>query len=70
MCGVVRWVDFDRSLAGERASILAMTATMTLRGPDAEGVWTTRSLRFPPNSGQGFKQLSLFLSGSAHTGRG
>jgi len=28
------------------------------------------SLRFPPNSGQGFKQLSLFLSGSAHTGRG
>ena len=39
MCGVVGWVDFDRSLAGERASILAMTATMTLRGPDAEGVW-------------------------------
>jgi asparagine synthase (glutamine-hydrolysing) len=39
MCGVVGWVDFDRSLAGQRASILAMTATMTLRGPDAEGVW-------------------------------
>jgi asparagine synthase (glutamine-hydrolysing) len=39
MCGVVGWVDFDRNLLGERASILAMTATMTLRGPDAEGVW-------------------------------
>jgi asparagine synthase (glutamine-hydrolysing) len=39
MCGVVGWVDFERSLAGERANILAMTATMALRGPDAEGVW-------------------------------
>jgi asparagine synthase (glutamine-hydrolysing) len=39
MCGVVGWVDFERSLAGERASLLAMTATMALRGPDAEGVW-------------------------------
>jgi asparagine synthase (glutamine-hydrolysing) len=39
MCGVVGWVDFDRDLAGQRASVLAMTATMTLRGPDAEGVW-------------------------------
>ncbi|MET7427220.1 hypothetical protein, partial [Dactylosporangium sp. NPDC005555] len=27
-------------------------------------------LRFPLNSGQGFKQLSLFLSGNAQTGRG
>jgi asparagine synthase (glutamine-hydrolysing) len=39
MCGVVGWVDFDRSLARERATILAMTATMIQRGPDAEGVW-------------------------------
>jgi asparagine synthase (glutamine-hydrolysing) len=39
MCGVVGWVDFGRSLAGERANILAMTGTMALRGPDAEGVW-------------------------------
>ena len=30
MCGVVGWVDFDRDLAGQRASVLAMTATMTL----------------------------------------
>jgi asparagine synthase (glutamine-hydrolysing) len=37
--GVAGWVDFDRSLPRERAAILAMTATMIQRGPDAEGVW-------------------------------
>src|SRR5512133_2019423 len=39
MCGVVGWVDFDRRLCGEQASLRLMTATMALRGPDAEGVW-------------------------------
>jgi asparagine synthase (glutamine-hydrolysing) len=39
MCGVVGWVDFDRRLYGEHASLRLMTATMALRGPDAEGVW-------------------------------
>jgi asparagine synthase (glutamine-hydrolysing) len=39
MCGIVGWADFDRNLAGEYATIRAMTATMALRGPDDEGVW-------------------------------
>jgi asparagine synthase (glutamine-hydrolysing) len=39
MCGVVGWVDFDRRLSEEQASLRLMTATMALRGPDAEGVW-------------------------------
>src|SRR5215470_16865893 len=53
MCGVVGWVDFDRSLAGERANILAMTATMALRGPDAEGVWLDEHVAF------GHRRLSV-----------
>lgn len=39
MCGVVGWVDFDRRLSGEQASLRLMASTMALRGPDAEGVW-------------------------------
>lgn len=39
MCGVVGWVDFDRRLPEEQASLRLMTAAMALRGPDAEGVW-------------------------------
>jgi asparagine synthase (glutamine-hydrolysing) len=39
MCGVVGWVDFDRRVSEEHASLRRMTATMALRGPDAEGVW-------------------------------
>jgi len=39
MCGIVGWVDFSRSIEGERAIAEAMTATMTRRGPDAGGVW-------------------------------
>ncbi|MFB9235841.1 asparagine synthase (glutamine-hydrolyzing) [Plantactinospora siamensis] len=39
MCGIVGWVDFGRDLRAEGAAVRAMTATMTLRGPDAEGRW-------------------------------
>ncbi|HTU06860.1 MAG TPA: hypothetical protein VMG13_15010, partial [Trebonia sp.] len=39
MCGITGWVDFGRDLRGERATIEAMTATMSCRGPDAGGVW-------------------------------
>jgi asparagine synthase (glutamine-hydrolysing) len=38
MCGITGWVDFSRSIAGQRAVAEAMTATMTCRGPDAGGV--------------------------------
>jgi asparagine synthase (glutamine-hydrolysing) len=39
VCGIVGWVSFARDLAREAAVIRAMTATMSLRGPDAEGIW-------------------------------
>lgn len=39
MCGITGWVDFGRDLRAERATIEAMTATMTCRGPDAGDVW-------------------------------
>lgn len=39
MCGITGWVDYSRSIAGQRAAVEAMTATMTRRGPDAGGVW-------------------------------
>ncbi|GAA4621062.1 asparagine synthase (glutamine-hydrolyzing) [Actinoallomurus vinaceus] len=39
MCGIAGWVDYERDLTGERATALAMTRTMALRGPDDEGLW-------------------------------
>ncbi|WP_298798387.1 asparagine synthase (glutamine-hydrolyzing) [Pseudonocardia sp. 73-21] len=39
MCGIAGWVDFDRDLRTETATVSAMTDTMALRGPDAEGIW-------------------------------
>src|SRR5918911_1824714 len=39
MCGIAGWVDFDRNLTAEQATVQAMTATMACRGPDAEGLW-------------------------------
>jgi len=39
VCGIVGWVSFARDLTREAAVIRAMTATMSLRGPDAEGIW-------------------------------
>jgi asparagine synthase (glutamine-hydrolysing) len=40
MCGIAGWVDFERDLTREHAVVMAMTRTMTSRGPDDEGVWT------------------------------
>jgi asparagine synthase (glutamine-hydrolysing) len=39
VCGIVGWVSFARDLTREAAVVRAMTATMSLRGPDAEGIW-------------------------------
>jgi asparagine synthase (glutamine-hydrolysing) len=39
VCGIVGWISFERDLRREGAVLRAMTATMSLRGPDAEGVW-------------------------------
>ncbi|MEV4014558.1 asparagine synthase (glutamine-hydrolyzing) [Nonomuraea angiospora] len=38
MCGIAGWVDFDRDLTTERATALAMTETMSCRGPDDQGL--------------------------------
>ncbi|MGA5560972.1 asparagine synthase (glutamine-hydrolyzing) [Streptomyces platensis] len=42
MCGVTGWVDFERDLSSERATVGAMTRTMACRGPDDEGLWLGR----------------------------
>ena len=41
MCGIAGWVDFDRDLGdpNARRELAAMTATMSRRGPDDEGIW-------------------------------
>lgn len=44
MCGIAGFTAYDRDARSprERAALTAMTATMGLRGPDAEGLWTDR----------------------------
>ncbi|MEU6218535.1 asparagine synthase (glutamine-hydrolyzing) [Streptomyces sp. NPDC047022] len=39
MCGITGWVSFDRDLRSERATLEAMTETMSCRGPDDHGTW-------------------------------
>jgi asparagine synthase (glutamine-hydrolysing) len=43
MCGIAGWVDFGRDLRTEEAIARAMTASMALRGPDDEGLWTSEN---------------------------
>lgn len=55
MCGIAGWVSFDRDLRSpeHRATLADMTATMALRGPDAEGMWVD------PHVGLGHRRLSI-----------
>ena len=39
MCGIAGWVSYQRHLNDHRDILLKMTKTMSLRGPDAEGLW-------------------------------
>ncbi|WP_335937430.1 asparagine synthase (glutamine-hydrolyzing) [Streptomyces sp. PTD5-9] len=39
MCGIAGWIDRDRDLRDEAATVRAMTDTMVARGPDAGDVW-------------------------------
>ncbi|GAA2065844.1 asparagine synthase (glutamine-hydrolyzing) [Streptomyces albiaxialis] len=39
MCGITGWVSYERDLVAERATVDAMTATMSCRGPDDSGTW-------------------------------
>ncbi|UUV31543.1 asparagine synthase (glutamine-hydrolyzing) [Amycolatopsis roodepoortensis] len=42
MSGIAGWLDWQRDLTTELPTIRAMTTTMTNRGPDDGGVWTSR----------------------------
>ncbi|WP_326695855.1 asparagine synthase-related protein [Streptomyces sp. NBC_01754] len=39
MSGIAGWVDFDRDLTPEAATVRAMVDTLAHRGPDGEGDW-------------------------------
>lgn len=53
MCGIVGWVSYRRDLSHEGAVLRAMTATMSLRGPDAQGVWLST------HAGLGHRRLAV-----------
>jgi asparagine synthase (glutamine-hydrolysing) len=53
VCGIVGWVSYRRDLSHEGAVLRAMTATMSLRGPDAEGVWLST------HAGLGHRRLAV-----------
>jgi asparagine synthase (glutamine-hydrolysing) len=42
MSGIVGWIDYQRDLSRAAPVVRAMAATMAARGPDGEGVWTSR----------------------------
>ncbi|MDA8145647.1 MAG: asparagine synthase (glutamine-hydrolyzing) [Thermaerobacter sp.] len=39
MCGIAGWVDWTRDLSREEATLATMSAPLTCRGPDGEGIW-------------------------------
>ncbi|HWI65372.1 MAG TPA: asparagine synthase (glutamine-hydrolyzing) [Symbiobacteriaceae bacterium] len=43
MCGITGWIDWDVDLTKHRATLEAMTQTLAPRGPDANGIYLTRS---------------------------
>ncbi|NUR90957.1 MAG: asparagine synthase (glutamine-hydrolyzing) [Nonomuraea sp.] len=53
MCGIAGWVDFDRDLTTERDTALAMTETMSCRGPDDQGLYLT------PHAALGNRRLAV-----------
>lgn len=60
MCGITGWVDYERNLQDRSTVIQAMTDTMALRGPDAQGVWIDRHVAL------GHRRLSVIdLQGGA-----
>lgn len=39
MCGIAGWVDFERDLSHQEATVESMSAVLSRRGPDSAGVW-------------------------------
>ncbi|PGS28414.1 asparagine synthase (glutamine-hydrolyzing) [Bacillus cereus] len=46
MCGITGWVDYKRSLEGERDVITKMAETLAKRGPDDNKVWIKGNVAF------------------------
>ncbi len=46
MCGIAGWVDWERDLSQERATMASMARTLACRGPDEEGAWSDREVAF------------------------
>ncbi|MEW9167341.1 asparagine synthase (glutamine-hydrolyzing), partial [Bacillus pacificus] len=46
MCGITGWVDYKRSLEGERDVVTKMAETLAKRGPDDNKVWIKGNVAF------------------------
>lgn len=46
MCGIAGWIDWQADLTGQRAILEEMAETLVPRGPDSEGIWTSRHAGF------------------------
>ncbi len=53
MCGITGWVAYRHDLSTERATVDAMTETMSCRGPDARGTW------WAPHVALGHRRLAV-----------
>lgn len=42
MCGITGWIDWTRDLTQDSSSLIKMTETLALRGPDASGTWISQ----------------------------
>lgn len=42
MCGIAGWVDWERDLSAEHPLMERMAKSLAHRGPDAQGIWTSR----------------------------
>ncbi|MDR4241575.1 asparagine synthase (glutamine-hydrolyzing), partial [Bacillus thuringiensis] len=46
MCGITGWVDYKRSLEGERDVVTKMAETLAKRGPDDNKIWIKGNVAF------------------------
>lgn len=53
MCGIAGWLSYSLNMQTQQDTLQRMTDTMALRGPDAEGVWTSGPI------GLGHRRLSI-----------
>ncbi|EMA6344440.1 asparagine synthase (glutamine-hydrolyzing) [Bacillus cytotoxicus] len=46
MCGITGWIDYKRSLEGEKETVMKMTETLAKRGPDDTNIWVNKHVAF------------------------